>query len=74
MGMSVARNAQGEATWPRQRRSADLQSAVSQVCNLLAAFPSNVIESAGGSADYKSAIQQIANLRYAAACPAVSPA
>ena len=38
-------------------RSAGLQPAVSQVCNLLALRIS-------GSADCKSAIQQVANLRY----------
>ena len=74
MGMNMARSAQAEATWPTQQRSADFQSAVSQVCNLLADFPSSAIESAGPSADYKSAIQQIANLRCAAACPTASSA
>jgi hypothetical protein len=46
-------------------RSADLQSAVSQVCSLLAPFQAGAREAVGHSADYKSAIRQIANLRYA---------
>jgi len=43
----------------RRARSAELQSAVSQVFNLLTAAREQ------RSADYKSAIQQIKNLRYA---------
>ena len=45
-------------------RSADLQSAVSQVCNLLASPSQEGLQSAGRCADYKSAIRQITNLRY----------
>ena len=50
------------ARWPRAR-SADLQSAVSQVFNL----PHAACDQR--SADYKSAIRQIKNLRYGKQIP-----
>jgi hypothetical protein len=45
------------------RRSADLQSAVSQNCILLSIPKAGALGSIRAPADYKSAIQQIANLR-----------
>jgi len=54
------------------RRSADLQSAVSQVCNLQAFPEADSLGNAGRSADYKSAIRQTASLRYDALAPNTS--
>jgi hypothetical protein len=53
------------ACWPPRRRSADLQSAVSQICNLPGAPTSGAPEANEKPAECNSAIQQIANLRYA---------
>jgi P-type Cu+ transporter len=56
----------GSAAWFESRgvRSADLQSAVSQVCNLRAVPGFDALENAGASADCKSAIRQTGSLRY----------
>gem|GEM_PF-5590928 len=45
--------------------SAELHSAVSQICNLLTARRFGACRDFGRAADCKSAIQQIENLRYA---------
>jgi hypothetical protein len=47
-----------------QKRSADLQSAVSQNCILRSVASSNAFEKSERSAEFNSAIQQITNLRY----------
>ena len=60
----MARIIEGALRRPAQRRSADFQSAVSQVFNLLTFRRGNALENIGRSADYKAAIQQIDNLRY----------
>src|ERR1041385_6370516 len=53
-------------------RSADLQSAVSQVCNLRIVGKIPSLGSDRRLADYKSAIRQIENLRYGKQIPAAS--
>jgi hypothetical protein len=52
------RGAGERGAWSVERRSADFQSAVSQVFNLLASPSPHVLEYAEGSADYESALQQ----------------
>ncbi|MGO8931114.1 MAG: alpha/beta hydrolase family protein [Limisphaerales bacterium] len=59
--------------WPR-RRSADFQSAVSQICNLPSAPPSGATGADEKPAECNSAIRQIANLRYAKQLPGEPPA
>src|SRR2546425_7896929 len=51
-------------------RSADLKSAVSQVCNLRIVGKIGRLGSDRCSADYKSAIRQVENLRYGKHIPA----
>jgi acetyl esterase/lipase len=60
--------------WKPRGRGADLQSAVSQICNLPGAPASGALEANGKPAECNSAIQQIANLRYAKKLPGGTPA
>jgi len=53
-----------------RRRSADFQSAVSQVSNLQAVGMPGSFAASARSADWKSAIRQVGNLRYNASLPA----
>jgi len=59
-----ARTAQVSVYRVADARSADLKSAVSQVCNLRIVGKIGRLGSDRCSADYKSAIRQIENLRY----------
>jgi hypothetical protein len=52
------------STTAARRRSADFQSAVSQICNLQTVRRGEDSPLILSAADYKSAIQQIENLRY----------
>ncbi len=60
--------------WKPRGRGADLQSAVSQICNLPGAPASGAPEASEKPAECNSAIQQIANLRYAKQMPGGAPA
>ena len=51
---------------PARRRSAELDSAVSRICNPPGAENSSDRAACGSPAEYNSAIRQITNLRYGA--------
>lgn len=61
---SEARISEGQARRRARRRSAELHSAVSQICNLRSVDIAGAVGVFGRPAEYNSAIRQIENLRY----------